>query len=102
MGKSGSGSSVIVSKSVNNDTNESFHIIPDENMTDGNVCALDEEQFGLFCYKKCELLTQDEHPIRTSAYSCCSKQPCGIWNSKMSSPLWPCSGLSVAGDHLGG
>lgn len=41
-----------------------------------NPCHADEElSYGL-CYSTCANLTNGSYPIRTSACTCCSKQPC--------------------------
>jgi len=68
------------------------------NLTDGNACPDDEEAHAGLCYKKCSLLTGD-HPIRTSAYSCCREHPCTLLNQRIS--LKMCSGFDVAGESEG-
>jgi hypothetical protein len=49
---------------------------------DGNTCEDQEEKFGGLCYKKCELLTSGENPIRTSPWTCCQSHPCGLNNQR--------------------
>mmetsp|Transcript_47742 Transcript_47742/g.128813 ORF Transcript_47742/g.128813 Transcript_47742/m.128813 type:complete len:241 (+) Transcript_47742:3-725(+) len=66
---------------------------------DGNTCPDDEEEHAGLCYKKCSLLTGD-HPIRTSAFSCCKEAPCTLLNQKVKFRI--CSGFDVAGDSQGG
>merc|ERR1719401_1419921 len=74
-------------------------IIPVENRHDGNVCADDEELNGKLCYKQCKLLTQNEYPVRTSAWTCCKAHPCRFSNQKMS--LKVCGGYDISGDAEG-
>lgn len=75
-------------------------ISPVNNMTDGNRCGDDEEQFGPLCYQQCYILTNGLYPHRTTPFSCCASQTgCGISNQKITVPniLKPCSGFDVAG-----
>lgn len=65
---------------------------------DGNPCADDEEAHAGLCYKKCSLLLPD-HPIRTSAFSCCKGYPCTLFNQKVKFRI--CSGFDVSGDSQG-
>lgn len=57
------------------------------------TCCADEEEFAGLCYKKCELLTGNEYPIRTTAFTCCKAQPCHPFNSRKDMGF--CSGFSV-------
>lgn len=70
---------------------------PLANVTDGNVCADDEELFVGLCYGKCSILAGPSYPKRTSAYSCCGN-PCSLTKQKVASifPL-PCKGYDVGG-----
>jgi hypothetical protein len=72
---------------------------------DVNVCPDDEEMFMSLCYKKCSLLTADKrpspYPIRTSAWTCCLKQPCGFTNFVWKGFPWSCQGYGVSGDSTG-
>jgi len=67
------------------------------NTTDGNPCMDDEEYFNNLCYKKCSILTQGSNPVRTSAWTCCEKKPCGFSNTKHDVGM--CSGFSVGGGN---
>eukprot|EP00931_Biecheleriopsis_adriatica_P093926 TRINITY_DN67643_c0_g1_i1.p1 TRINITY_DN67643_c0_g1~~TRINITY_DN67643_c0_g1_i1.p1 ORF type:complete len:469 (-),score=49.80 TRINITY_DN67643_c0_g1_i1:99-1505(-) len=71
-------------------------LIPVENMNDNNVCDDYEELYGGLCYKKCSILTDGTHPIRTSSWSCCEKHPCGVSNQvgKVGTTLM-CDGYDV-------
>jgi len=71
--------------------------IPKEALHDGNVCTDEEEEFGGLCYEKCGLLTSGLYPVRTTAWSCCMKQPCTFMNSKFTNPLHLCDGFDVSG-----
>mmetsp|Transcript_48374 Transcript_48374/g.103697 ORF Transcript_48374/g.103697 Transcript_48374/m.103697 type:complete len:376 (+) Transcript_48374:109-1236(+) len=71
------------------------------NRTDGNQCADDEELFGSLCYKRCGLL-HEGYGVRTSAFSCCKAEPCGVFNSRLTSMFNPCGGNAVGGDIMGG
>lgn len=53
-------------------------LLPTENMYDNNPCDDSEELYGGLCYKKCSLLTQGSHPIRTSSWTCCEQHPCTL------------------------
>ncbi|CAK8995111.1 unnamed protein product [Durusdinium trenchii] len=75
---------------------------PEENRQDGNVCADDEEKFEGICYKKCSILTQGTHKIRTTAFTCCSAdkiEDCGFSNQEVKMSI--CGGFDVAGDING-
>jgi len=62
---------------------------------DGN----EENHLGL-CYMKCNLLTDNEYPIRAAANTCCKAHPCwNIFNLK-SSP-GTCTGYGVGGGNAG-
>jgi len=77
-------------------------LIPKEALHDGNKCPEDEEEYpktGGTCFKKCSDLTGGTHPIRSSAFSCCKSEPCGVGNSKIH--LSFCGGFDVAGDAEG-
>ena len=74
-------------------------LAPLESLNDGNKCASDEEEMMGTCYKKCVDLTGGYFPIRTSPFSCCASEPCGLQNSRVH--LSFCSGFDVAGDHEG-
>jgi hypothetical protein len=80
------------------------HRRPHEDLSDGNVCADDEELFMKLCYKKCSLLTAQDpdgvHGIRTTAWSCCKSEPCKLANQKWTFPR-PCSGFDTSGDSTG-
>lgn len=56
-------------------------LVPKEKMHDNNICQDTEEEYGSLCYRKCSLLTNGTHPIRTSSWTCCSNHPCGISNT---------------------
>lgn len=68
-------------------------------MRDGNPCPDDEEVLAGLCYQKCSTLTDGIFPIRTSAFSCCNKEPCTFFNSKFSSPMKFCQGMDVGGHN---
>jgi len=77
-------------------------LIPKEPLHDGNKCPDDEEEYpkvGGTCFKKCSELTGGEYPIRSTAFSCCKSEPCGVGNSKIH--LSFCGGFDVAGDAEG-
>jgi len=62
-------------------------------------CSIIEELYGGLCYRKCNLLTYGEYPIRTSSWSCCANHPCGIMNQKGSvGTAILCNGYDVSGD----
>jgi len=67
------------------------------NLHDGNPCPDEEEEFEGLCYQPCNVLTGGRYPIRTTAFSCCMKQPCSFFNSKFTSPLKICQGMDVGG-----
>lgn len=64
---------------------------------DANLCPDNEEMFGNLCYQRCHDLTQGQHPIRSTAFSCCKQEPCNAFNSVFSSIFKPCHGLDVGG-----
>jgi len=75
---------------------------PSENTQDGNTCNDDEELFEGLCYKKCSLLTQGTHPIRTTSMSCCNADKaadCNFKNQEVSVKI--CGGYDVAGNVNG-
>jgi hypothetical protein len=76
---------------------------PKEDMHDGNVCDDDEELLAHLCYKKCSLLTDGQHPRRTTAWSCCSAggegETCGLFNQKLRPGI--CTGYDISGDRAG-
>merc|ERR1712232_390524 len=77
-------------------------LAPEEQLHDGNKCPDDEEEYpqtGGTCFKKCSALTGGAYPIRSTAFSCCKSEPCGISNSKIH--LSFCGGFDVAGDAEG-
>lgn len=74
-------------------------LVPQENKNDGNACGDDEEESNGLCYKKCSLLTGSAYPIRTSAWTCCRRKPCNLFNMMHNVGL--CSGFDVAGDVEG-
>jgi len=79
---------------------KAWPVIPSNDLADGNPCADDEEMNGKLCYKKCSLFSDGEYPLRTTAFSCCKKEPCGFFNQKLSMKI--CGGFDVAGDSQGG
>lgn len=71
---------------------------PEENTQDGNVCNDDEEKFEGICYKKCSILTQGTHKIRTTAFTCCAAdkiEDCGFSNQQLKMSI--CGGFDVSG-----
>jgi len=75
---------------------------PEENTQDGNVCNDDEEKFEGICYKKCSILTQGTHKIRTTAFTCCSAdkiEECGFSNQEVKMSI--CGGFDVSGSING-
>jgi len=77
-------------------------LVPEEPLHDGNKCPDDEEEYpqaGGTCFKKCSALTGGTYPIRSTAFSCCKSEPCGVSNSKIH--LSFCGGFDVAGDTEG-
>lgn len=75
------------------------NLAPKEDLFDGNVCEDDEEVFGELCYKKCSLLTDGTHPIRTSPMSCCISHPC-LYSNQLFKVAF-CGGLAESGDLTG-
>eukprot|EP00931_Biecheleriopsis_adriatica_P093353 TRINITY_DN670_c0_g1_i3.p1 TRINITY_DN670_c0_g1~~TRINITY_DN670_c0_g1_i3.p1 ORF type:complete len:422 (+),score=102.56 TRINITY_DN670_c0_g1_i3:86-1351(+) len=73
-------------------------LAPQEQQGDGNACPDDEEMVANVCYKKCALLTGGSHPIRTSPFSCCAQEPCGLSNTW--THMGMCFGYDVAGDSV--
>lgn len=78
------------------DRMKSSHTLQHINKHDGNFCADDEELLGKLCYKKCSRFNGGKFPVRTSPFSCCQSNPCGLFNQKVNVKI--CSGYSVAGD----
>jgi len=77
-------------------------LAPQAALHDGNKCPDDEEEYpktGGTCFKKCSELTGGAYPIRSTAFSCCKSEPCGVSNSKIH--LSFCGGFDVAGDAEG-
>ncbi|CAE7244542.1 unnamed protein product [Symbiodinium sp. CCMP2456] len=77
-------------------------IAPKADLNDGNPCNDDEEKFEGICYKKCSILTDGTHNIRTTAFTCCAAEKieeCGFNNQEMKIAL--CDGFDVAGDING-
>mmetsp|Transcript_110466 Transcript_110466/g.276543 ORF Transcript_110466/g.276543 Transcript_110466/m.276543 type:complete len:302 (+) Transcript_110466:68-973(+) len=74
-------------------------LAPKATMNDGNACADDEEEYSGLCYKKCSALTYGQYPVRSSAWTCCKKEPCTLLNSRHNIGI--CSGFDVAGDIEG-
>lgn len=72
-------------------------LAPDADLDDGNFCNGDEELLQGLCYKKCSLLTNGTHPVRSTAMSCCRAKPCGFTNTKISVGM--CAGFDVSGDE---
>lgn len=75
---------------------------PRESLHDGNECEDDEELHAGLCYKKCGLLTGGSYPLRTTAWSCCSKanvSDCSSYTTKTSMKI--CGGFGVSGDASG-
>lgn len=64
----------------------------------GNRCLEDEELYAGLCYKQCSVMTNGMYPIRTSTWTCCANQPCGISNQKGSvGSTLACSGFGIGG-----
>jgi len=59
------------------------------------TCHGDEELFASLCYKKCTILTGNEYPVRSTAFTCCKETPCHPFNTRKDMGF--CSGFSVAG-----
>jgi hypothetical protein len=73
-------------------------LLPMEDLHNGNVCDDTEELFAGLCYKKCGLLTMQTHPIRTSSWTCCEREPCTLANTKGSvGSTILCNGYDVGG-----
>jgi len=63
----------------------------------GGRCDLGEELFAGLCYKKCNVLTNGQAPIRTSSWTCCEGHPCTPFNQHGSfGKLALCSGFDVS------
>jgi len=75
------------------------HLIPRNDLEDGNSCPEGEEVHVGLCYKTCESITEGVYPIRTSAFTCCKEEPCSFFNSKFSNPIYFCSGMDVGESH---
>lgn len=74
-------------------------LLPAEDMHDNNVCNDNEELYAGLCYKKCALLTKNAHPIRTSSWTCCEREPCTLGNSQgQVGTTLLCTGFDVDGD----
>jgi len=69
---------------------------PKNKIGDGNPCPDDEETSSGGCFKKCADLTGGSHPIRTSAFSCCTAKPCTLANTW--THMGMCFGYDVAAD----
>ncbi|CAE7266930.1 unnamed protein product [Symbiodinium pilosum] len=77
-------------------------IAPKADLNDGNPCNDDEEKFEGVCYKKCSILTDGTHNIRTTAFTCCAAEKiedCGFNNQEMKMSI--CDGFDVSGDING-
>jgi len=71
---------------------------PVEGMHDGNLCDASEELYGGLCYKRCDLLTHAQAPIRTSSWTCCEGHPCSFSNQRGSiGTSLLCNGYDVDG-----
>jgi len=55
--------------------------------------------YGGLCYKKCAILTEGTHPIRTSSWTCCKSEPCtlGVTKGSVGKSL-VCNGYDVDGE----
>lgn len=61
-------------------------------------CEANEELYAGLCYKRCELLTAGQYPIRTSSWTCCASHPCGLSNQKGAlGRAMVCNGFDVGG-----
>jgi hypothetical protein len=59
-------------------------------------CDVNEESYMGLCYKKCDLLTNDEYKFRITANTCCKKSPC--WNPfNLKTRGIGCHGFGVGG-----
>jgi len=59
-------------------------------------CDANEESYMGLCYKKCDLLTNDEYKFRITANTCCKKSPC--WNPfNLKTRGIGCHGFGVGG-----
>lgn len=68
------------------------------NLHDGNVCKDNEEIFAGLCYKKCSIMTDSSHTIRTSPWTCCERRPCFV-NQRLQIGLrLACVGYAISGD----
>jgi len=68
------------------------------NLHDGNICKDNEEHFAGLCYKKCSIMTDNSHTIRTSPWTCCERRPCFV-NQRLHVGLRiACVGFAVSGD----
>lgn len=74
-------------------------LLPGELRHDGNPCEDNEEPHAGLCYKKCELLSDGQYPVRCSAFTCAGSHPCTLENQHFASEI-PGEGYDVNG--LGG
>lgn len=77
-------------------------LTPNENTTDGNICADDEELYLTLCYKTCKQLTNGAYPLRSAPNQCCAATDlghCDIFHVKTTAE--PCGGFEVSGDREG-
>lgn len=66
----------------------------------GHCDANEEYHLGL-CYKKCDLVTTGEYPIRVAANTCCKARPC--WNPfHLKTEGLGCNGFGVGGGSSDG
>lgn len=74
-------------------------LLPVVDRHDHNVCTESEELYAGLCYKRCSMLTKNTHPIRTSSWTCCEREPCGFGNQigQVGATL-VCNGYDVDGD----
>lgn len=56
-------------------------LLPAEDIHDHNVCDSNEELYATLCYQKCAALTKGSHPVRTSSWTCCEREPCTLGNT---------------------
>mmetsp|Transcript_15494 Transcript_15494/g.33587 ORF Transcript_15494/g.33587 Transcript_15494/m.33587 type:complete len:547 (+) Transcript_15494:99-1739(+) len=67
---------------------------------EGERCFEDEELYAGLCYLRCAIMTNNAYPIRTSSWTCCESQPCGLSNQKGSvGNSVVCNGYDVAGQN---
>lgn len=70
---------------------------PDEQRHDGNKCEDNEELLAGLCYKKCNILTNGEYPVRSTAFTCCKTRACFLQQKMGSNMPIPCQGYDVNG-----